>query len=157
MPLDKTAQDLLNDKNTVVIIPPFGAEGVIATKWLRKNASKVISEQRVFTELYLSSLQTDITIVTVARDYSNPIQLPQIDAAGYTHYPNRPEVELDDEVAMSQPVKVSKFWVRDNPMRPGKPDTAGILEALGKVTSPWRLEFIDRGAEKPEILQLVKA
>jgi hypothetical protein len=155
--IDKAEQDTLNDKNTIVIIPPFGQEQVIATKWLRRNASKVISEQRVFTELYLSSLQTDITIVVVARDYSNPIKLVEIDNAGNMHYPNRPDPELEEEVEVTTPVKVSKYWTRENPMRPGKPDIAAMLEQLGKETSPWRLEYTDKGAEKPEIMQLVKS
>ena len=148
---------LFNDKNTMVIIPEMEEEYRIAYKWLRKHAPKVISEQRVFTELTLSSLQTDITITCLARDYSLPIKHAHINNDDSVSYVNRPEQDLDDEVKFSAPIKVSKFWVRDNPMRPGKPDTAGILEALGKVTSPWRLEFIDKGEAKPDILKLFKA
>lgn len=156
MALDKADQDILNDKNTIVIIPYFGKENQIAINWLRRNASKVITEQRMFTELYMSSLQTDISIVLVMRNYEIPIQTTEVDNAGNTHYPDRPTAQLDEEVEMTTPLKVSKHWVRDNPMRPGRPDVAGILEALGKESSPWRLEFIDKGAERPEILTLVK-
>lgn len=158
MALDKQDQDLLNDKNTVVVIPDFGPEYTIAIKWLRANAQKVISEQRVFTQLVLSALQTDITIVTLAREFSNtsPIQMPQQGLEGKVHYYPRSDAELQSEVQMSEPIKVSKYWIRDNPMRPGRPDTAAILEALGKECGPWRLDFIDKGEDKPEVLALVK-
>lgn len=156
MALDKAEQDLLNDKNTMVIIPEFGMEYTVAMKWLRANAPKVVSEQRVFTQLTLSSLQTDVCVVSLARDYTMPIQTPQVDVAGHTHYPNRPDVDLLSEVELSNPIKVSKYWVRDNPLRPGRPDTAGILEALGKECSPWRLDFADKGSDKPELLTMVK-
>lgn len=156
MALDKVKLDTLLDKNTVVIIPEFGEENKIALKYLRKHASKVVSEQRVYTELVMSTLQTDISVVTVARNYANPIKLSEIDKAGMLNYPRRPDSELEDEVEVSAPIKVSKYWVRDNPMRPGRPDTAGILEAIGKESIPWRLDFVDKGAEKPEVLVLRK-
>ena len=156
MALDKADQDLLNDKNTIVIIPEVQPEYMIATKWLRQNAPKAISEQRVFTELSLSSLQTDIRIVTVARDFAEPVARQVVDAGGGLHYPNRPDAELLAEVDVSDPVQVSKFWVRDNPMRPGKPDTAGILEAINKASMPWIYEFVDKGEAKPDLLKLGK-
>ena len=138
------------------MIPEVGKEYTIALKWLQKHAPKVVSDQRVFTELFMSSLQTDVSIVTVAREFSNPIQTPELDRTNAIYHIDRPEPELFEEVRYSQPVKVKDFWVRDNPMRPGKPDTAGILEALGKGCIPWRYIFVDKGETKPDILKLSK-
>jgi hypothetical protein len=156
MALDKATQDLLNDKNTIVIIPEYGAEYQIAYKFMKRNAPKAVSEARVFTELALGALQTDVSVVVVARNFENPIQEHKIDVGGKSHYPNRPEADLEAEVQVSDPVKVSKYWVRDSPMRPGRPDNAGILEALGKVIDPWHFEFVDKGEAKPELLKLFK-
>lgn len=156
MTLDKAVTDVLADKNTVVVIPEIGKEYDYALKWLRRNASKVISEQRVLTELLISSLQTDITIMTLARDFSNPIEEGQLDVTNKITYHDRAEADLLEEMRLSTPIKVSKYWVRDNPMRPGKPDVPGILEALGKECTPWRYIFVDKGETKPDILKLSK-
>lgn len=157
MAIDKADLDVLNDKSTIVVIPEVGEEYTIVRQYLQQFAPKVISEQRVFTELSLGSLQTDVSVVLVFRIFDNPIRTFATDKDGHAYYPKRPNNELFDEVVITAPVKVSKFWLRDNPMRPGKPDSAGILEALGKVSIPWRLDFIDKGETKPELLKLIKA
>lgn len=156
MTIDKAEKELLDDKNTVVIIPEIGKEYQYTMKFLQKNTPRVVSDQRVFTELDLGSLQTDITVVVVAREFSNPLQISEMGADNMPHYFDRPFAELEEEQRISKPVKVSKYWVRDNPMRPGKPDTAGILEALAKECLPWRLDFVDKGEDKPQILKLQK-
>lgn len=151
---DKAELEVLNDKNTIVIVPEAGQEHIIVRKYLQANAPKVISEQRMFSELILSTLQTDITIVVVTR---NPTMAPNttfVDVDGKQHHRPRYDEELLEEVRVSAPVKCSKYWVRDNPMRPGRPDVAGMLEALGKTISPWRLDYVDKGEERPQILKL---
>jgi len=156
MALDKATQDALNDKNTIVIIPEVGDEYKIVNKWLKSNASRVITEQRVFTELHLGTLQTDVNIMCVTRNFEMPTRTEVVDNDGRLHYPSRPDAELAAEVCVSEPIRCSKFWIRDNPMRPGRPDTAGILEALNQAVSPWRLDFVDKGENKPQILKLTK-
>lgn len=154
--LSKEQNEALIDKDTIVIIPEFGAENQIAMRWLQKNCSRAVSEQRVFTELTIPALQNGVKVMVVARDYTMPIQVAELDNANNLRYPNRPAAELEAEVKVTNPVHVSKYWKRDNPMRPGKPDVAGILGALGEETIPWRLEYTDKGNEKPEIMTLVK-
>lgn len=151
---DKAELEVLNDKNTIVIVPEEGAEHRIARKFLQMNAPKVITEQRMFSELVLGTLQTDITILVVTRDPSIATNTTFADVDGKLHHKSRGDEALLEEVRVSAPVKVSKYWVRDNPMRPGRPDVAGMLEALGKTTTPWRFDFVDKGEDKPQILKL---
>lgn len=144
----------LNDKSTVVIIPAEGVESQIALKFLNANAPKVVSEQRVFDELHLLSLQGQIKVCVVHRSPARSAKQYKVRVDGTLVDELRPEKELMDEVIVTFPIE-PKF-TREGPMKPLVLDVPGFLEAIGieMARHSTRLDYVDKGEQRPQILRL---
>lgn len=141
----------LNDPKTIVIFPAAGAESEIARAFIEANAPKVVAEERLFDTLDHRSLNSDMKVVVVYRDPRKPVFAYQVTLEGKMHS-RRPEKELFDEVIVTQPV--TPKYTREGPMKPYILDVAGFLEAMGLAMKHCRLDYIDKGAAKPQQMQV---
>lgn len=152
MPITDKQIALLKHKDTIVIIPPEGEAQQIARTFLEYNAPSVIDEMRVFDELHLLSLQTAVNIVCVFRSTKKPTKEYKRVDGDVTSVP-RPEKELLDEVIITQPV--APTFTREHPMRPPILDKPAFFESMTRATMPYcRLDYVDKGAQVPQLLRL---
>ena len=142
----------LNDKATVVIIPADGVEAQIARQFLEANAPKTISEDRVFDNLHLLSLQGAIKVCAVYRSNKTPSVRYFRREDGVRESELRPINELMDEMIVTAPVEPK--YTREGPMKPLLLDVAGFLAAMGQQLTPMRLDYIDKGEAKPQVMKL---
>lgn len=144
---------MLNDKDTIVIIPPSGLESQLAMQWLKANAPKVVQEQRVMDELHLLALQGNIKTCFVFRNPSTPCKEQFVLANGALTDKVRPLKELMDEMLVSKPIE--PHFRREHPLKPAILDIPGYLEAVGKELMPYiRLDYVDKAVERPQKLRL---
>ena len=154
MPLSDKQIAALKDKNTYVLIPENGPESQLAQQFLEANAPSVIAEERVFYELHLLSLHANLNMLAVFRSPKRPCM-------DYTHGPDgvlrnklRPVKELMDEMLITQPV-TPKFH-KEAPMKPLVMDLPKFLEDMANELVPKgiRLDYVDKGESRPQILKL---
>lgn len=153
MPVTEKQLEMLKDKQTLVIIPATGIEGRLAMDFLKANAPSVVKEQRVYEELHLLALQGGIRTTFVFRDPSTPVHEQFVRTDGALSSKQRPTKELMDEMLISHSVEPE--FVREHPLRPAILNVSGYLERVGKALAPHiRLDFIDKGEVKPQVLRL---
>lgn len=146
--------ETLNHADTVVIIPATGPEHELAKMFLQNNAPKVIADERMFEELNLLALHGKIKVVVVHRSRAKPAMRYFKQADGMTASELRPEKELMDEMLLSDAVE-PKF-LRDGPMKPLLLSVPTFLKELGEALAPMgtRMDYIDKGEVKPQILRV---
>lgn len=158
-----SALDVLNDPNTIVLVLDSSVESQIAMRWLRANAPKCVADQRVLTDgLDLRQLQAAFTLCAVYRNPERPAFEYEPDKQGVVRARPRPDQAnqntgdpgLFSEMVITKPVKVSDFWDRPSPTAFGTINTARFLEALQPTLSPFRLDYIDKGEQRPSIMKL---
>lgn len=157
MTISKELLAALHEKECIVIIPDIQGERALCQRWLQRNAPKVRTERRVFEELELASLQKGVQVVFMFRDPEMPLVNYTTNAAGVLVPTARPDEELFEELRFTKPTVVDEaYWTQDNPLRPGKVNIPLLLEHFGKITSPYRLDFVDKCAQRPTIMRLKK-
>lgn len=145
--------EVLNDKQTVVIIPADGPEAKLAQQFLAMNAPKVVEEQRMFQELHLLALQAAIKVVYVYRNPSTPVQQQFVRPDGLMGAVDRPIKELMDEMIVSKPLEPT--FTREHPLKPPILNISSFLEETGKAfTHGLRLDFVDKGMPRPQVLRM---
>jgi len=160
MTIDKKLIDALNDQNTIVIIQDGGIDGAIAERWLRAHAPKVVSDERVYDTIKIPHLQASQTVIAVFRSPNTPAQDIVTADQGRMLHRARPEQPKGDdpgtfsEIVVTPPVKVGDFWQRTNPRQPGYIDVPAFMAALQPTLIPLRLDWADKGMDKPTELKL---
>lgn len=145
--------EMLKDKNTLVIIPATGLEGQLAMQFLKANAPSVVKEMRVFEELHLLALQGGVRTAFVFRDPSTPCHEQFVRTDGALSTKQRPIKELMDEMIVSHSVEPQ--FIREHPLKPAILSISKYLEDVGRALAPHiRLDFIDKGEVKPQVLRL---
>lgn len=144
--------EVLNDKDTVVIFPANGIESDLAKDFLTNNAPKVVNEDRMFDTLELTMLAAKMKVVFVYRSPKTPAlrYINQVD--GTKVHERRPEQELMNEMRVYGPFEPA--FTRDGPAKPYKLSVAKFLEDVGAGLEGMRLDFIDKGEARPQVMQL---
>jgi len=154
MTIEKRQIEQLADPNTIVLVLDGGIDAQIAERWLRKNAPKAEQDQRVYDVLELPHLQASMQVCAVFRSPETPALAYSETAQGALVSRPRPDAETFAEMVVTEPVKVGDYWVRDNPRQPGKPDVSAFMQALNTAVRPYRLDYIDKGEQRPSVLKL---
>lgn len=154
MTLTKQQLDTLNEPTTIVIVMDGGIDSAIAQRWLAKHAPKVIEDARMYDELHVPHLQGNMTVCAVYRRPDTPALNYTIADQGRVLSAPRPDSETFAEVVVTQPIKVADYWSRPNPRTPGTIDMPRFMEALQASLLPMRMNYIDKGEQKPSILKL---
>lgn len=153
MAVSQKQLEVLNDKNTVVIVPAEGVEAQIAHQFLQHNAPKVVDEQRMFQELHLLALQANIKVVYVYRNPSTPVRQQFVRPDGLMGDAQRPIKELMDEMIVTKPLE--PVFTREHPLKPPILNISSFLEESGKAFSHGlRLDFVDKGMARPQVLRM---
>jgi hypothetical protein len=143
------------EKDGFAMIPSAEVEAEIALDWLRANAPKLVEEGRVYEEIDVASLQRGTLVAFVFRSPAKPVEETARGDGGERLSVRRPHADLLSEVVCTPLIKVAAYW-RQEPLRPGKPDVAGLLEQAGKLVSPYRLAYSDIASPSPSALRLRK-
>lgn len=142
----------LNDKETIVIIPPNGVAADLARAFIEANAPKVISEERMFDTLELGMLGAKLKVCCVFRSPKTPAMKYVLNVDGTKTHELRPERELMDEMIVSPPVEPQ--FTREGPAKPYKLNVTRFLEECGQTIKGMRFDYVDKGEAKPQVLQL---
>jgi hypothetical protein len=144
--------EVLNDKDTIVIFPANGVESELARTFLVNNAPKVASEDRMFDTLELTMLAAKMKVAFVYRAPKTPAMKYILQVDGTKTHELRPERELMDEMRVFGPFEPA--FTRDGPAKPYKLSVARFLEDVGAALEGMRLDFIDKGEPRPQVMQL---
>lgn len=150
----KLLEQISSDANTIVLVLDAGNESQIAMRWLQKNAPKALMDQRVWTDIRLMQLMAPMSVCAVFRMPISPAVNYGPDLAGVIRTSPRPDSELFEEMKVTTPVKVGDYWLRPSPTSLGQPDVPRFLEALQATLVPYRLDYIDKGEQRPNIMKL---
>jgi hypothetical protein len=142
----------LNDKETIVIIPPTGIASDLARQFIESNAPKVISEDRIFDTLELGMLGAKMKVCCVFRSPKTPAMKYILQVDGTKAHELRPERELMDEMRVSAPIEPQ--FTREGPAKPYKLNVSRFLEEAGLALDGMRFDYIDKGEARPQVLQL---
>jgi hypothetical protein len=143
---------ILNDKETIVIIPPNGIASDLARTFITNSAPKVVSEDRLFDTLELSMLGAKMKVCCVYRSPKTPAMKYILQVDGTKAHELRPEAELMDEMRVSTPIEPQ--FTREGPAKPYKLNVSRFLEDIGQTLDGMRFDYIDKGEARPQVLQL---
>ena len=155
MAISQKQLESLKDKNNAILIPSLPFEREIAINFLQANAPEVIEQERYFEELYLSSLHAQMKLVCVFRSNRRPAKRWYRGPDGQLIDESRPEKELMDEMRVTQPM--TPTFTKEAPTKPPKLNAAKFLEEMGVELMQrygLRLDFVDKGQQQPQVLQL---
>lgn len=155
MDYTKRLQEVNDNKAVIVIIPDGTEESKVAKRYLKANAPKVLTEERVFEVFDIGALAADTILMFVQRVSDEPAHTyTRVENIGMVRGPLRPDAELFAEMTVSRATKVSDYWKRGSSNTYGRVDTSQIFAALAECAAPLHLRYIDKGEAKPSLLKL---
>lgn len=152
MPITDKQLAWLNDKETIVIIPPNGIASDLARTFITNTAPKVVSEDRLFDTLELTMLASKMKVCCVYRSPKTPAMKYILQVDGTKAHELRPEADLMAEMRVTTPIEPQ--FTREGPAKPYKLSVSRFLEDMGQTLDGMRFDYIDKGEAKPQVLQL---